>query len=75
MRGLSFKNALVVADEMQNASEGQIRMLLTRFGAGCKVIMSGDPTQSDLTPFTPPLVVAFHRLGDTRTSADSSSAR
>jgi phosphate starvation-inducible PhoH-like protein len=63
MRGLSFKRALVVADEMQNASAGQLRMLLTRFGAECKVIVSGDPTQSDLTLHTPPLVDAFHRLG------------
>jgi phosphate starvation-inducible protein PhoH len=48
MRGLSFKNALVIADEMQNANRSQFHMLLTRFAENSKVVVSGDPTQSDL---------------------------
>jgi phosphate starvation-inducible PhoH-like protein len=63
MRGLSFKESLIVADEMQNATLAQLRMLATRFGASCRLIISGDPSQSDLTHDTPALVEAFHRLG------------
>lgn len=47
-RGLTFKNAFVICDEMQNASFDQIKLLLTRIGEGTKMVMSGDLTQSDL---------------------------
>ncbi len=63
MRGLSFENALIIADEMQNASQEQILCLLTRFAAGSKVVISGAPNQSDLPCEVPPLVMAYHSLG------------
>lgn len=48
MRGRSFHNAFVVADECQNASYDQLKMLLTRIGIDSKMILTGDVAQSDL---------------------------
>ena len=47
MRGRTFKNAWVVADEMQNATPGQIKMLLTRLGEHSKIVVTGDTRQAD----------------------------
>jgi len=47
MRGRTFKNAFVIADEMQNSTPNQMKMLLTRVGEGCKMIVTGDPKQHD----------------------------
>lgn len=47
MRGRTFKNAFVIADEMQNSTPNQMKMLLTRIGDGCKMIVTGDPNQHD----------------------------
>ena len=47
MRGRTFKNAVVVADEMQNATPGQMKMLLTRLGTGSKMVVTGDLQQAD----------------------------
>lgn len=48
MRGRSFHNAFIVADECQNASYDQLKMLLTRIGMDSKMILTGDIEQSDL---------------------------
>lgn len=48
MRGASIKNAVILCDEAQNAEFEQLRMLLTRFGEGSKVIVTGDASQSDI---------------------------
>ena len=48
MRGRNFKDCFVIADETQNASYQQIKTLLTRVGSGCKMVITGDFTQSDL---------------------------
>lgn len=48
MRGTTFKNAYVVADEFQNATIEQMHLLLTRIGHGSKVVITGDTEQSDL---------------------------
>jgi phosphate starvation-inducible PhoH-like protein len=47
MRGRTFKNAIVIADEMQNATPSQMKMLLTRLGQGSKMIVTGDLQQAD----------------------------
>ena len=47
MRGRTFKNAYIVADEMQNATPNQMKMLLTRIGEGSKIIVTGDVRQTD----------------------------
>jgi phosphate starvation-inducible PhoH-like protein len=48
MRGRTFSNSIVIADEMQNSTPNQMLMLLTRIGKGTKMIITGDVLQSDL---------------------------
>jgi phosphate starvation-inducible PhoH-like protein len=47
MRGRTFKNAYIIADEMQNATVNQMKMLLTRLGEGSKMVVTGDLAQAD----------------------------
>ena len=47
MRGRTFKNSYIIADEMQNATESQMKMLLTRIGEGSKLVITGDLAQHD----------------------------
>jgi len=47
MRGRTFKNAFIVADEMQNATPSQMKMLLTRLGDGSRMVVTGDLNQAD----------------------------
>lgn len=49
MRGATFENCIVLADEMQNCSADEMKMLLSRIGTNCKIIVSGDPDQSDIS--------------------------
>ena len=48
MRGRSFHDAFIVADECQNATYDQLKMLLTRIGRDSKMVITGDVRQSDL---------------------------
>jgi phosphate starvation-inducible PhoH-like protein len=48
MRGRTFNNTIIIADEMQNSTQNQMKMLLTRIGEGTKIIVTGDLEQSDL---------------------------
>lgn len=48
MRGRTLNNAVVILDEAQNTTRGQMKMFLTRLGHGSKMIVTGDPTQIDL---------------------------
>ena len=48
MRGRSFHDSFIVADECQNASYDQLKMLLTRTGTNSKMVLTGDVSQSDL---------------------------
>jgi len=52
MRGRTFKECFVLADEMQNSSPGQMLMLMTRIGEGSKMVITGDTQQSDYTTKT-----------------------
>ena len=47
MRGRTFKNAYIIADEMQNATPNQMKMLLTRIGEGSRILVTGDVKQTD----------------------------
>lgn len=47
MRGRTFKNAWIIADEMQNATPGQMKMLLSRIGQHSKIVVTGDVEQAD----------------------------
>jgi phosphate starvation-inducible PhoH-like protein len=48
MRGRTFKNTWIVADEMQNSTVSQMKMLLTRLGENSRLIITGDLEQFDL---------------------------
>jgi phosphate starvation-inducible PhoH-like protein len=50
MRGRTLSRAAIIADEAQNATTMQMKMLLTRLGEEAKMIVTGDPTQIDLPP-------------------------
>lgn len=47
MRGRTFKHSFIIADEMQNSSPSQMKMLLTRIGKQSKMVITGDIHQSD----------------------------
>ena len=47
MRGRTFKNSWIIADEMQNATPSQMKMLLTRLGDNSKMVITGDTQQAD----------------------------
>jgi phosphate starvation-inducible PhoH-like protein len=47
MRGRTFKHAFIIADEMQNATPSQMKMLLTRLGEGSRMAVTGDLNQAD----------------------------
>ncbi len=48
MRGRTLNRAVIILDEAQNTTRGQMRMFLTRMGHGSKIIVTGDVTQVDL---------------------------
>ena len=47
MRGRTFKNTFIIADELQNTSNKQMLMLLTRLGKDSKIVITGDINQCD----------------------------
>ncbi len=63
MRGRTLNEAFIILDEAQNTTVPQMKMFLTRMGAGSKIVVSGDITQIDLPPHTRSgLVDALARL-------------
>ena len=48
MRGRTLNHSVVILDEAQNSTRGQMQMFLTRMGQGSKMIVTGDPSQNDL---------------------------
>lgn len=48
MRGRTFKNAFIIADEMQNSSPNQMKMLVTRLGINSRMVITGDLEQTDI---------------------------
>ena len=48
MRGRTFKNAFIIADEMQNSSPNQMKMLTTRLGDNSRMVITGDLKQTDI---------------------------
>ena len=49
MRGVTFNDCIVIIDECQNMSYGELNTIITRFGNNCKMVMCGDTKQDDLT--------------------------
>jgi len=66
MRGRTFKNAWIVADEMQNATPNQMKMLLTRIGSGSRIAVTGDVEQTDRTQSNNGLLDLADRLSAAR---------
>ena len=50
MRGRTLSDAVVILDEAQNTTPMQMKMFLTRFGENARMVVTGDPTQTDLRP-------------------------
>ena len=48
MRGRTLANAFIILDEAQNTTPAQMKMFLTRFGEGSRMVICGDPNQTDL---------------------------
>ena len=48
MRGRTFKNSYIIADEMQNSTPIQMKTMVTRIGENSKMVINGDPNQTDL---------------------------
>ncbi len=64
MRGRTLANAFIVLDEAQNTTIAQMKMFLTRFGEGSRMVICGDPKQVDLPqPGVSGLADAVSRLG------------
>ncbi|MDX2131148.1 MAG: PhoH family protein [Planctomycetota bacterium] len=66
MRGRTLNNAVIILDEAQNSTKGQMKMFLTRLGHGSRMIVTGDATQIDLPdPTDSGLIDAARRLART----------
>jgi phosphate starvation-inducible PhoH-like protein len=48
MRGRTLSDAFVILDEAQNTTREQMKMFLTRFGQGSRMVVCGDPKQVDI---------------------------
>lgn len=67
MRGRTLNDALIILDEAQNTTRGQMLMFLTRLGMGGKMIVTGDTSQIDLEdPRESGLIDAVRRLKQVR---------
>uniref|UniRef100_A0A6C0D9G8 PhoH-like protein n=1 Tax=viral metagenome TaxID=1070528 RepID=A0A6C0D9G8_9ZZZZ len=64
MRGRTFKDAIIIADEMQNTSPSQMKMILTRIGNNSKLIITGDLQQNDINIETNGLQELVNLLGN-----------
>ncbi|MDE6294362.1 MAG: PhoH family protein, partial [Clostridiales bacterium] len=62
MRGRTLSHAFIILDEAQNTTPEQMKMFLTRFGEGSRVIVTGDVTQIDLCGETSGLIDAENVL-------------
>jgi phosphate starvation-inducible PhoH-like protein len=67
MRGRTLNDAVIILDEAQNTTKGQMHMFLTRMGQRSKMIVTGDTTQIDLEdPRESGLIDAIRRLRRTK---------
>ena len=67
MRGRTLNDAIIILDEAQNTTKGQMLMFLTRLGHNSKMIVTGDTSQIDLEdPRESGMVDAIHRLRRTK---------
>ena len=64
MRGRTFKHSWIIADEMQNATPAQTKMLMTRIGTHSKIVITGDIEQADRSNGDNGLLDLCQRLGE-----------
>ena len=64
MRGRTFDDSVCIFDEAQNATYKQLKLFLSRFGRNSKIIITGDPKQSDIceNDYDIPLVEVVNRI-------------
>lgn len=62
VRGRTFKNAVIIFDEAQNATQSQTKAVLTRIGEGSRMFVTGDITQTDLKAQKSGLLDIMERL-------------
>lgn len=62
MRGATFDESYVILDEAQNCTGGQIKLVISRLGRFSRMIITGDPGQSDLHPADRAIMAAVGRL-------------
>ena len=62
-RGRNFKNSYIVLDEAQNATPGQLKMIMTRIGVNSKIVITGDIEQADSKTADNGLLDLQNRLG------------
>lgn len=72
MRGRTFKNAWIIADEMQNSTIAQMKMLMTRLGENSKLVVTGDLEQHDRPDETNGLEDFLSKFRGRRSSSISS---
>ena len=64
IRGRTFTDTFIIADEMQNSTRNQMKMVLTRLGENSRMVVTGDTEQSDLCPVTNGLFDLLVRIGN-----------
>jgi len=62
MRGRTLNDAFIILDEAQNCTAEQMKMFLTRLGFGSRAVITGDPTQSDLSGGKPAGLLEAQKL-------------
>jgi phosphate starvation-inducible PhoH-like protein len=72
MRGRTFKNCWIVADEMQNSTISQMKMLLTRLGENSRLVITGDLEQYDRANELNGLEDFLHKFRGKRSSSITS---
>jgi phosphate starvation-inducible PhoH-like protein len=63
MRGRTFDNSWIIADEMQNSTPNQMKMILTRIGVNSQMVVTGDLTQCETGYDENGLIDFMTRLG------------
>jgi phosphate starvation-inducible PhoH-like protein len=62
MRGRTFEDSFIIGDEMQNTTQNQMKMMLTRLGENSKMVITGDADQCDVPESG--LVDLIYRMSD-----------
>jgi phosphate starvation-inducible protein PhoH len=64
LRGITFRNAIVIVDESQNMNYHELDTVITRIGENCRIVFCGDYRQSDLSKSDRAGLIDFMRILD-----------